>query len=433
MNALVKLAQILTFIVAATTAYAEPFLPKNEVELGRALYQDKNLSLNRNQSCASCHSLVRVVKPGATLNLFTPGLFVDPENALYGTAVSKGSVAGRSGGLNAPSAGYAAFSPAFHWNGSEGLYVGGQFWNGRAANLQEQAKGPFLNPKEMAMSSRWAVVSRLKETYTTAFNAIYGLNLEQISAYEQAPARADAPAGVEEVYDAMAKAIAMFEKSRYFNRFNSKFDFYLAGKTQLTTTELRGLQLFRNKDKGNCDACHTSRPSIAPDGSKFPPLFTDFTYDNIGLPRNVNIPNNPSPDLGLGGRVDIAKRDPAGSQIGKHKVMGLRNIALTAPYGHNGVLKTLKEVVHFYNTRDTLGFVADNNSPDFGIKGWPLPEVDKNVNKDELGHLGLTEQEESAIVAFLNTLTDDYPRFGNDPNIPTGTPSPYATTAFPSL
>jgi cytochrome c peroxidase len=333
--------------------------------------------------------------------------------------------------LNSPSAGYAAFSPAFHWDSSEGLYVGGQFWNGRAANLQEQAKGPFLNPKEMAMPSEWAVVTRLKPKYTQAFKTIYHLNLEQIGAYELAPANVDAHAGVVEVYDHMAKAIAAFEKSRFFNRFNSKFDFFLAGRTQLTATELKGLQLFRGK--GKCDACHTSTMSIATNGTKFPPLFTDFTYDNIGLPRNLNIPNNPSPDLGLGGRADIAKSDPNAKQIGKHKVMGLRNIALTAPYGHNGVLRTLKEVVHFYNTRDTLGFVADNMNQNFGITGWPAPEVAKNVNKTELGNLGLTEQEEFAIVAFMRTLTDDYPQFGNDPNVPPGTPSPFANTPFPPL
>lgn len=421
---------LLTFSVDSFAG--EPFfMPKTEIELGKALYQDKNLSLNKNQSCASCHSLHRMVKAGETVSLFSPGLFVDPTNALQGTPISRGSVSGESGSLNAPSAGYAAFSPAFHWDGNQGLYIGGQFWNGRASTLKEQAKGPFLNPKEMAMPSRWAVVTRLKQTYTQAFNSIYGLNLDQINAYEQAPAKADAPAGVEEVYDYMAKAMAAFEQSRYFNRFSSKFDFYLAGKTQLTATELKGLQLFRGK--ANCEACHTSKPSIAVDGSKFPPLFTDFSYDNIGLPRNINIPNNPEPDLGLGGRPDIAKLDLTGRQIGKHKVMGLRNAALTAPYGHNGVLRTLKEVVHFYNTRDTLGFVHDNTDKDFGIKGWPVPEVAKNVNKDELGNLGLTEEEEVAIVAFLKTLTDDYARLGNDPNVPKDSPSPFAKTPFPPL
>ena len=127
-----------------------------EQRLGSALYQDTNLSLNGNQACASCHSL-------ETIELFggaetpAPG-FVDPENVATGTPVSKGSIEGRTGGLNSPSAGYAAFSPTFFFDEGEGLWIGGQFWNGRAPTLEEQAKGPFLNPVEMAMPSKWAVV-----------------------------------------------------------------------------------------------------------------------------------------------------------------------------------------------------------------------------------------------------------------------------------
>ena len=133
----------------------------DEQQLGKLLYEDKNLSLNRNQSCASCHSLKPVHQKNAFSKL-VPG-FVDPENVKNGTPVSSGSIPGATGALNAPSVGYAAFSPLFHWDEAEGLYVGGQFWNGRASNLTEQAKGPFLNPVEMAMPNEWSVVSRLKE------------------------------------------------------------------------------------------------------------------------------------------------------------------------------------------------------------------------------------------------------------------------------
>ncbi len=160
-------------------------------------------------------------------------------------------------------------------------------------------------------------------------------------------------------------------------------------------------------------------------GRLTPPLFTDFTYDNIGLPRNVKIPGNPEPNLGLGGRPDIAKKDPNGDEIGKHKVMPLRNIAITSPYGHNGVFATLAQIVHFYNTRDTLGEVLNNRDPGFGKAGWPKPEIQQNVNRDELGNLKLTQEEEHAIIAFLNTLTDDYPIWGEDGRVPWGTPSPY--------
>ena len=132
-------------------------------------------------------------------------------------------------------------------------------------------------------------------------------------------------------------------------------------------------------------------------------LFTDFSYDNLGLPANPDFTEPPLgfdavPDVGLGGFL----RSPAGGQTeevaalsdGAFKVPTLRNVGKTAPYGHNGVFMTLKEIVHFYNTRDV---------PE---AGWDPPEVPRNVNVDELGNLGLSAGEEAAIVAFLRTLDD---------------------------
>jgi cytochrome c peroxidase len=148
-----------------------------------------------------------------------------------------------------------------------------------------------------------------------------------------------------------------------------------------------------------------------------PPVFTDFTYDNLGVPQNVNIPGQPI-DQGLGDRPDIAANDPNGLQLGKHKVMSLRNIAITPPYGHNGVFATLEQIVHFYNTRDTLGVCADNNDPGFGVTCWPAPEVPQNVNVDELGNLNLTRKQEAKIVAFLKTLTDGWGEANGMPPLP---------------
>jgi len=413
----------------------KPIQPRltQEQQLGQTLYMDRDLSRNRNQSCATCHSLEPAHDLLTRKKLPSPG-FVDPDNVVQGTPVSAGSVAGHFGRLNTPSAGYAAFSPFFHWNGDEGLYIGGQFWNGRANTLAEQAGAPFLNPDEMAMPSAWAVISRLKEKhqYQKLFRKLYDLDLDAVPAYEDAPATLMPPPGVGEIYTRLTQAIAAFEKGPAFNRFTSKFDFYLAGQAQLTDQESLGFAVFQDETKGNCAACHLSAPTIAADGNPFPPLFTDFTYDNIGVPRNVNIPGNPEPDPGLGGRADIAARNPTG-ELGKHKVMSLRNIALTPPYAHNGVFKTLEQIVHFYNTRDVLGAIADNNDPGFGTSGWPAPEVAENVNTDELGNLGLTTEEETALVAFMKTLTDGYPDWGKDPNVPPGTPSPYATTPFPPM
>lgn len=397
----------------------------HEQKLGEHLFKDVNLSLNRNQSCVTCHSL-NPANGGAP----APG-FVDPDNVNNGTAVSAGSIANVRGALNAPSLGYAAFSPDFYRNKKEGLYMGGQFWNGRARGLKEQAREPFLNPREMAMPDISAVVERIKEEgeYHQLFWNAYKVNLEDTK-WGSFPDTGKKPADDKKIFALAARAIAEFEKTTVFNRFNSKFDYVLAGKTTFTAKEEEGLQLFNGK--AQCSACHISEATPFKSegthnkkGKIMPPLFTDFTYDNIGLPRNAAIPDDP--DRGLGGRADIAAKDPDGNELGKHKVMTLRNIALTPPYGHNGVLVSLKQVVHFYNTRDTLGVLCTDNADtiNFGITGWPLPEIQQNVNVDELGDLKLTSEEEDAIVAFMETLTDDYPIWGNDPNVPMNSPPPF--------
>lgn len=406
-----------------------------EQQLGERLFSDENLSLNKNQACASCHSL----SPAHAKSLVTklvPG-FVDPDNVKSGSAVSEGSIRGLTGSLNAPSVGYAAYSPEFHWHqevdedgNDAGLYIGGQFWDGRASSLSDQAKMPFLNPVEMAMPNDLAVVNRLKQdkTYQRLFREVYGLNLNQINSSGKSNTRQSAPtqsATVEQIFAAAAKAIGEYEQTQEFNKFNSKFDYVLAGKTRFSPLEAKGFELFNNPDKGNCAACHISEATVSEDGSIEPPLFTDFSYDNIGLPRNINIPGNPEPNPGLGGRTDLTTA--AADELGKHKVMSLRNIALTAPYGHNGSMATLEQIVHFYNTRDTLGYVEDINQPGFGITGWPTPElISDTLNQEELGNLGLTDPEEKAIVAFLMTLTDDYPKWGHDRRVPSWSPAPFA-------
>lgn len=379
-------------------AAASDAAAKAESLLGEQLYTDKNLSLFRNQSCASCHQLTPTKNPKTGLPFPGAG-FVDATNVENGTPVSQGSVAGRFGKLNAPSSGYASFSPSFHWDAAEGLYVGGQFWNGRASTLADQAAGPFLNPAEMAMPSKAAVVDRLKENtlYRQRFWSIYKLNLSRPLSLSE----------TEVVYAAMTRAIASFERTPKFAKFTSKFDAFMAGSAALTPLERQGLDLFN--DKAGCAGCHVSTPTRNRDKTWTPALFTDFTFDNIGAPRNLDIPGNPEPDMGLGGRPDIVAADPQGLEIGKHKVMSLRNIAMTPPYAHNGVFKTLEQITHFYNTRDTLGRVPDNRNAGFSVTGWPLPEVPRNVNDAELGNLGLTAQEEAALVAFMKTLSDGYP------------------------
>lgn len=328
----------------------------SEILLGRMLYFDKSLSNPAGQACAACHL------PQAG--------YADPDLNL---PVSEGVIPGRFGGRNAPTAAYATFSPTFHLDATTGQYVGGQFWDGRAATLKDQAKGPFLNPVEMNNTMEGVVDAVRSAPYAKLFLKVYG------------PTALD---DVATAYDLIAQAIAAFESSKPVNRFSSKFDAYLKKQVKLTPQEARGLALF-NGTRAKCAGCH---PSTSADGVT-PALFTDHTYDNLGVPKNTEYPysilNLPT-DLGLGGVL----ADPA--QDGKFKVPTLRNIALTAPYSHNGYFKTLKEIVHFYNTRD----VATAN--------WPPPEVSANLNTTELGNLGLTSGEEDDLVAFLMTLTDGY-------------------------
>jgi len=359
-----------------------------EQKLGKLLFKDTNLSLEKNQSCSTCHSL-KAVKPIAGTTFPAPG-FVDPDNVATRSVTSAGSVAGNFGGLNTPSAGYAAFSPTFFFDEVEGLWIGGQFWNGRAATLEEQAKGPFVNPVEMAMPSRWAVISEIKqnEVYIKRFKRVYGFDLNTVPTNLLAASDEGAPESVHVAYNLMASAIANFERSSVFNKFNSKFDAVQAGKAKFTAVEQAGLELFTGK--AQCALCHVMDDSTGPDGQAYPTVFTDFTYDNIGVPRTTSIHGNPTPDIGLAATTgDMA-------DAGKHKVMSLRNIELTAPYGHNGYFRTLSHIVHFYNTRDVV------------TEGWAAPEVAETVNTSELGNLGLTHAEEHAIVAFLKTLTDGF-------------------------
>lgn len=333
------------------------------VTLGQQLYFDTNLSEPSGQSCASCH---------------TPGSgFADPDQD---HPTSEGVIAGQFGTRNAPTAAYAAFSPTFLYDAIEGLYKGGQFLDGRAATLEDQAKGPPLNPVEMHNPDKASYVAKVSAaSYAPLMKKIFGDGVF---------------ADVDTAYDNIAKAIAAFERSKTFSPFTSKFDAYMRGKATLTAQELQGFELFEGK--GGCVACHPTRASA--DGT--PGLFTDFTYDNLGVAKNLEIPAyaaDPSlVDVGLAGNAKVIADGRAAENRGKFKVSTLRNIALTAPYMHNGIFKTLKEVVSFYNTRDT------NQSR------WGTPEVPETVNHDELGNLGLTDAEEDAIVAFLNTLTDGY-------------------------
>lgn len=365
-------------IVASCATYSNENLSV-KAQLGQKLFFDTNLSEPAGQACASCHN--------------PDFAFTDADKS---QPTSKGADATLHGGRNAPTAMYMAYSPAFHFDKATGLYMGGQFFDGRAATLEEQAKGPFLNPIEMANPDAATVVEKVKNAdYAAQFKTIYGNDTFDDSS---------------QAYDNIADAIAEFERSPVFNRFSSKYDFYLFGKATFTTQERRGLAIFEGK--GNCAACHPNRPV----NQNTPPLFTDFSYDNIGVPKN---PQNPFytmrskfnsdgenfVDLGLGGHLKIFKEN------GKFKVPTLRNIAITSPYTHNGYFKELRNIVTFYNTRKIKRRCADqftDETKSLAQKCWAEPEVMQNVNFAEMGNLKLSQRDIDDLVTFLKTLTDGY-------------------------
>jgi len=377
---------LLVAFTGTTVAFAE-LMPMEE--LGKELFFDK-LSSPDSMSCSDCHA------PSVGFTGPNPGINKRG-------SVMRGAVPQRFGNRKPPSAAYATLSPVFQYDEEEGLFIGGNFWDGRATGeslgnpAADQALGPFLNPVEHNNLSKEAVCRQIENSqYVQLFIDVWG--------------SIDCEAGLDETYDQVGLSIASYEDSAEVNQFSSKYDYFLQDQVDLTEQEAWGLELF----EGNalCSACHPSEGVNA--------LFTDFSFDNLGVPRN---PENPFYDMdeiflddgspinplgdawvdpGLGGFLETRTEwaDMALDNMGKHKVPTLRNAdkrpgnGFMKAYMHNGVFKSLEEVVSFYNTRD----VAD----------WPPPEVSANVNTDELGDLGLTPEEEAAIVAFMKALTDGY-------------------------
>jgi cytochrome c peroxidase len=371
--------------------------PGSEAELGKRLFEDANLSEPRGVSCASCHE---------------PGKAFSGNNKSNIPAVAIGSRHGVFGTRRSPRLTYVSFSPKFGYyekredNGKTKLEPkGGYFWDGRASTLEEQAQVPLLNPFEMNNPSAAAIVAKVKaSSYADSVKRLYGYDVF------------DNP---ETAMNRLAHAIAEYERSPVFAAFSSKFDDYLRGKSQLTKQEMTGFKLFTSKTKGNCIACHTGSPK-----SKSPSdwLFTDFTYDGLGLPRNTEIPANLDPkffDLGLCEQPGLQAKLPASidlqSQCGLFKAPSLRNVAVGGPYFHNGSIKTLREVVAIYATRDTspdLWYPRRNNGGVRKYDDLPAQYLD-NVNSEEVPYdrrrgqtARLDDDEIDAIVSFLKTLTD---------------------------
>lgn len=364
-------------------------------KLGKYIFFDK-ISSPDNMSCATCH--------GVNVGFTGPKPAINKAGSVYPGAVHE-----RFGNRKPPSSAYATFSPVLYYNQQIGSFVGGNFWDGRATGellgnpAADQALGPFLNPVEQNNPNKVSVLRQIaKSSYSCLWLYAFGTPL---TLYTQEQINLN--------YNRVGLAIAAYEATCEVSSFTSKYDYYLQGKTELTPDESHGLELFNTK--GKCALCHSS--TVGPYSNK--PLFTDYTYDNLGVPKNpenpfytmdeVFIDGNPiNPagvnwiDSGLGGYLKTTTQwaSYADISIGKFKVPTLRNVDkrpgthFTKAYTHNGFFKSLKEIVHFYNTRD--------------VENWPQPEVNQNVNTTDVGNLGLTDAEEDAIVLFLETLSDGY-------------------------
>ncbi|MFW2378837.1 cytochrome-c peroxidase [Aliarcobacter butzleri] len=338
-------------------------------DLGRILFFDVNLSKNRTQSCATCHN------PDA-------GFVDDRDNGVKKMA-SLGDDGKSLGDRQAPTASYAKFSPTFHFDEKTKKYVGGQFWDGREATLEGQAGGPPLNPVEMGMSDKKAVVDRLKENtlYVDSFKKIFG---------------ADIFKNDDKAYEAMTIAIASFERTDEFSPFDSKYDRYLKGEYDLTPLEDLGKSIFFSNNNNSCANCHVLKGE-----DKEGETFTNYQYHNIGTPANNELRAKngvKAIDEGLLANSNVS--DVA--QKGKHKVPTLRNVAVTGPYMHNGVFKDLKTVVEFYDKYNN----KDRNIDPETNKPWDEPEVKDNISLQELKANKLTDRKVEALVAFMKLLTD---------------------------
>lgn len=348
-------------------------------DLGERLFNDVNLSLNRTQSCATCHNAAQA--------------FVDTRANAVNQAVSVGDDGVALGDRNAPTLTYANLIPAFSKN-ADGEYVGGQFHDGRAATLADQAGGPPLNPVEMMMPDKASVVARIKENtlYLEAFERFFGASVFSDD---------------DTAYAKMAESIARFENSNRFATFDSKYDRSLLDDDdpnyyEMTFLETAGMGIFFSNNNINCITCHQLKTTY----EKEEP-FTNYLYHNIGVPINWTVRNangQSESDPGLLGNANVDEADTA--QAGKFKVPTLRNISVTGPYMHNGVFQNLCTVLMFYDHMRVQNNPDRTLNPETNL-AWGDTEYPETINHADLGmNSPLTDTNIRALLAFLNTLTD---------------------------
>jgi cytochrome c peroxidase len=385
--------------------------------LGKQIFFDPSLSQSGLQSCASCHSpdhaygppnALAVQRGGAHMELAglraPPSLAylyrqlpfsIGPDPGEVDAPPAIGQLADQAQGLKRP-AKIAGAPPA----PTALVPQGGLFWDGRSDTLQAQASGPMMNPLEMANTGEAEVAHKLANAkYAPLFKPLFGPYILDRSGLL--------------VAEAMS-AVARYQiEDPSFHAFDSKYDAWLEGKTRFTPAELRGYRLFNDRAKANCGGCHLSQPS--PDG--LPPLFTDTQYEALGLPRNPEIAANKDArffDMGLCGplRTDLAAQT---QYCGMFLTPTLRNSGTRQVFFHNGVYHSLKQVLTFYNFRDTDPariYPRDRSGAIQRYNDLPtkyhanIDTSDAPFDRRQGGPLAMSDGDMRDIIAFLETLND---------------------------
>jgi cytochrome c peroxidase len=362
--------------------------------LGRQIFFDPSLSASGKMACATCHDPAHAYGPpnGLAVQLGGPGMDRQGERAVPSLRYV----------LNRTPVWHKEFIPNVVERIREGDEPpkGGFGWDGRFKTLREQAEFPLLSPNEMANASAEDVAAKLRRaSYAGDFRRVFGDGIFESAA------------------DAYASALAALQRFELydvsFHPYSSKYDDYLDGKTQLSEQERRGLALFDDPKRGNCASCHLDRKGA--NGSH--PLFTDYEFEALGVPRNPEIRANGAKDyfdMGLCGPIRL---DQAAERAycGLFKTPSLRNVATRAVFFHNGRFHTLKDALRFYVQRDTdpkawygrdaAGQVAKFDDLPEALRG-NVDVVDEPLTRKEGGEPAWSEAEIEDVAAFLETLTD---------------------------
>ncbi len=323
-----------------------PTAPLSEVAaLGREIFYDSALSASGRVSCASCHRPERAYASDRTvppLGRAVPSLMYVYRTPAFsiGPAVSDADEIPRPPVTSPPRAARVVKSAAAAPDPNALVASGGLFWDGRVNTLQTQAIGPLFNAEEMGNRDVRSAAERIRRAaYVQRLAALFGAGVLS------SPGR---------LVDEATFAVARYQiEDSSFHPYDSRYDAYLEGRARLSASEWRGLQAFDDPARGNCAACHLDRPSA--DG--VPPAFTDYEYEALGVPRAAVSNHASAADTG---RHDLGACGPLRTDLsgeprycGLFRTPSLRNAATRSVFFHNGVFRTLDEVLAFYDFRDT--------------------------------------------------------------------------------